>query len=136
MDSLNSPTNGIHLPNNRYRNDTQVQRILMEKNLLWNIHSHSAPKTWIFVLKKKRKIPISFQSISSNFENRNRFKPCLIYVWTIDLIWFDYLTDEWMFNLLKNLKEFKFEAISCYLFFLLIFFRFVIGKERKWKYPI
>lgn len=26
MDSLNSPTNGIHLPNNRYRNDAQVQK--------------------------------------------------------------------------------------------------------------
>lgn len=28
MDSLNSTTNGIHLPNNRFRNDTQVDIIL------------------------------------------------------------------------------------------------------------
>lgn len=29
MDSLNSTTNGIHLPNNRYRNDTQVLKQLI-----------------------------------------------------------------------------------------------------------
>lgn len=27
MDSLNSAINGIHLPNNRYRNDTQVLKL-------------------------------------------------------------------------------------------------------------
>lgn len=100
MDSLNSPTNGIHLPNNRYRNDTQVLRILMKK-IIVKFRSH-----WWINLKTRLEFFSIYENTKNNFRSISTdFVSIKLLNHTLPserLIWFDYVVDNRVTNLLKN----------------------------------